>query len=150
MTKEQRINRPCKYCGKDLPGEHMRRKFCSQRCCSLWHYKNNPKFHNHRIKYSEEYHKKHKDKKSYKIKKKQQFKRWLDKNREHFNDLVREPNKIRRRKNYRKWKRAGLCTICGRKRDLDVLYCSKCRKIQIDSYNRWSAKQNDKRIMAMD
>jgi hypothetical protein len=56
------------------------------------------------------------------------FDKWRKKNREHFNSLVREGNKIRSKKYYVLRIQNSLCSICGKTNDTELVYCSKCKK----------------------
>ena len=98
----------CINCGKEFVlrgiGTSNEKKFCSYECRTRF---NARMQHEFKQKYSEEYRRK----------KKEYFKKWRKENREHFNDLVREPNKIRRRELYKKWDEEGLCVGCGKERD---------------------------------
>jgi len=113
----------CKLCGNSFKpravGTKTEKRFCNTIC---------RKRYNSKDRYN-----KLKDSKSFKEKRKIYFKKWLNKNREHFNDLVREPNKINRRKKYYEFKKLGVCTSCGRKKERDITLCNKC------------AEQNNKR-----
>lgn len=112
----------CLRCGKKLPKKKgitpgRKRKFCNDTCQTRYNatkryyrLRNNPKF---------------------KKKCKKNFDRWRKDNREHFNELMREPSKIRERKETVLWRRRGLCTKCGRKKeDERFMRCRECRRKQ--------------------
>lgn len=70
-----------------------------------------------------------KNNKEYQDKQKEFFRKWRTENREHFNDLCREPNKLyqRRLKNERRDK--GCCISCGTKlKNEDYTNCLACRE----------------------
>lgn len=107
-------------CGKEFIkkgiGTINEKKFCSFGCKSRF---------TARLKYEFE-----KDNPEFKKKKKEYFEKWRKENREHFNDLLREPNRIKRKENYYKFDKLGLCVHCGRKRDNpNSKTCSKCYSI---------------------
>ncbi len=117
--------KPCPFCNKEFVtrgvGTVNERKFCSVTCRSRF---------NARVGYEFI-----KDNPEYKQKKKEYFSKWRKENREHFNDLVREPMRIKRKENYHKWDKLGLCTNCGKKRDNpNSKVCNKCYKTKC-SYN---------------
>lgn len=96
-------------------GRGCRKKiFCSNVCRLRYH---NLKRYN-RLKNNKEY-------KDYQ---RETFRKWRANNREHFNDLCREKNRLFRNKTYKIRKEKGLCPVCGGKRD-DKRYfmCGKCR-----------------------
>ena len=105
----------CLYCGKKFKIKYDKlRKYCGPTCCSR---------HHARIKYTEK-----KDDPEYKRKNQEYFKKWLEKNRVHFNDLMREPNKLRARANRIYRTKNNLCRVCGSKLINDShKNCDKCR-----------------------
>ena len=112
---------PCPICGKEFiqraVGTINERKFCSVSCRAKF---------NARVKYEFE-----KDNPEYKQKRKEYFKKWRKENREHFNDLVREPNRIRSSENYKKFDKLGLCVRCGKERDnTNSKTCKKCYELK--------------------
>jgi len=58
------------------------------------------------------------------------LKKWIKKNREHFNDLCRERNRIYQKKMQYMRREQGLCPKCGGKRDKEMRWkhCTSCRK----------------------
>jgi hypothetical protein len=64
----------------------------------------------------------------FKKKRKNNFRKWINKNRNHFNDLCRERNKINQRRLRKERIKKGLCYCCGGERE-DKAYksCEKCR-----------------------
>lgn len=104
--------RVCINCKISIFGK--KKRFCSDKCRTR---------HNSLKDYY-----KIRDTPKYKEYKKDYFKKWLDKNRLHFNDLLREPNRIRVNKKRAFWKKEGLCSRCGK-----VFYnnnlksCADCR-----------------------
>jgi hypothetical protein len=105
-------------CGKEFiikrVGLPTEKKFCSVLCRTR--------------NYARLYHEFNKDNPEFQRKKKEYFNMWLDKNREHFNDLVREPNRIKSKINYDKFDALGLCVQCGKQRDNpNSKTCFHCR-----------------------
>ncbi len=80
---------------------------------------------------SKEYYDKPKDEQWFKDKQKKSFNRWLNNNRPHFNDLVREPMRlygIRKRKEARK---KGFCISCFKRPAREnMVACEKCSNRQ--------------------
>lgn len=74
----------CLKCENEFEIKGNRKKFCSEKCRQRY--------------YSLKQYNKVKDTKEYKEKRREYFRKWLDNNREHFNDLVREHNKLAQRK----------------------------------------------------
>ena len=111
----------CPACGKEFikrgEGTSNEKKYCSFLCRSRFYAKAYAAFNR---EFSEEY----------RNKKKAYFEKWRKENREHFNDLVREPNRIKAKINYDKWDSAGLCTSCGSKRDNpNSKTCRRCYEV---------------------
>ena len=110
--------RTCQECGTKFEekgvGTKREKKFCKALC-------------KNRFNSREDYNKK-KDKPDYKKERRRVFKNWLSRNRKHFNDLMREKNRIRKRNNYHKFDKLGLCTSCGGVRDkVTNKRCKRCR-----------------------
>lgn len=117
----------CKRCNKEFKSR-INKKFCSMECrtrfnaYARWNLmKNNPKE---------------------KLAQKIRFDKWRKENREHFNSLLREPNRIRRLRLYKLYSEKGLCTECGKARDNETKRCSKCRTKQINYRRKFEAKKN--------
>jgi hypothetical protein len=109
----------CPNCGKEFikrgMGTSNEKNYCSFLCRSRCYAKIYADFNR---EFSEEY----------RNKKKAYFDKWRKENREHFNDLLREPNRIRAKKEYDEWNEKGLCTSCGKERDNPNLKsCIRCR-----------------------
>lgn len=114
----------CKRCGKRFKKRgsgKITKKFCSASCRARY----NALKRHHRLQPSPEYRKK----------RKKWFDDWRRKNRKHFNNLVREPNRLLSRKRHEERKSKGLCIKCGGKRDSKFLSCLKCR-IQYRAYSK--------------
>jgi len=93
-------NKECLLCGKEFKpraeGTKYEKKFCSVKCRA--------------VRNARTYYYKHKDEKIFQDRKKARFDRWLKKNKEHFNDLMR----IQMRERYFFRKENHLCAICGK------------------------------------
>jgi actin-related protein len=114
MIKE--VNKICIECKNSFVTHRKRgepRRFCSDTCRTR---------HNSK----KDYHK-NKDSPEYKEYKRGYFKKWLDKNRTHFNEMLREPNRIRASERRIKWKEEGLCHKCGKEKIGNYLTCLECR-----------------------
>ena len=105
----------CKNCKGKVEKNWSRptKKFCSPECRTRYnarkHYKivkNNPEYKKMRKKY---------------------FKKWLNKNRERFNDLCRDKNKIFQIQKRKENKKGRLCNCGGKLEDIGYLTCRKCR-----------------------
>lgn len=124
----------CKNCGEETTsrgeGTSTEKKFCSRTCGTRY--------------VSKERYNRLKDTKEYKDIQRSRFNTWLDKNREHYNDMVREPNRLYQQRLREKYRAEGLCMKCGRARDSKFLNCNKCRKKLREKYE---AKQNKMRRM---
>lgn len=125
---------PCPLCGKEFimrgVGTVNERKFCSVSCRSKF---------NSRVEYKFK-----KDNPEYKQKKKEYFEKWRKENKSHFNDLLREPNRIKSRENYKKWDKLGSCVQCGKRRDNpNSKICLRCRNFdkRIQSKSNKNAKK---------
>lgn len=124
----------CLKCGNKLILNKygLNRKFCSLKCRT-------------RFNAISFYHS-HKDSEDFRKKRKDYFNFWRKKNRNHFNDLMRERNKLFQRKKRINYKLKGLCLRCG-----DIIdnkahnNCSKCR-----AYYRLRAKIRKSRIKAQE
>lgn len=101
----------CLKCGNENPNPSNQycSKLCRQRHCAL------------------NYYNKRKDAPEYKEKRRLYFQRWLSANREKYNLLVREKQRIRSKKLFDYRDKNNLCTRCGAARDLSLKICSKCR-----------------------
>ena len=108
---ENEINNKCIGCGITIAGR--KRKFCSKLCQS-------------RFTSSKQYNAQ-KDSPIYKAKRRAYFDVWRVKNKEHFNSLLREPNKLYQRKLRESNIKNGVCLRCSQERDDKFLHCSKCR-----------------------
>jgi len=110
----------CLGCGNkfvDLRnGNVIKKRFCSEKCRTRYNanlayqkIKNDPKYK----KYA-----------------KKKFKNWLKNNKEHFNDLVREKNKLHQRKIRKEREEKKLCRKCGKISVKNTKYhnCEECRK----------------------
>lgn len=111
-------------------GTSREKKFCSTRCQVLFN--------------SNKRYQRLKDDPEYKKKAKETFNKWRKKNREHFNDLVREPARIFMNKRYHIRKSKRLCVYCGEvKARSDKVTCQKCGEARNKARNKW--KNNDRR-----
>ena len=103
----------CKKCGKEFKSSRKNKKYCSGTC---------QKGYNSSKRYY-----KIRNTKKFKEARKKYFKKWIKKNRAHFNELLREPNKLRQRK-LRDYRRKNkLCLYCENKRTKGYSSCEKCR-----------------------
>ena len=82
------MDKNCLMCGELLI--YPRRKFCGASCSLNWYYKNNERYREHRKEYAKKYAVLHKNDPEYKRKRREWFRNWLDRNREHFNKTMRE------------------------------------------------------------
>ena len=120
---ENRICIECKNSFDIIKKRGERRIFCSDRCRTRFNAKKD---------YQE-----NKDKPKYKEYKQIYFKKWLDKNRTHFNDLLRNSNRIRASNKRVLWAKEELCNRCGGVRDSGFKSCSECRIKQA----KWKKKK---------
>jgi hypothetical protein len=98
----------CLKCGKETRG---RTKFCSDKCRKRYYRHLN--------------HLKNKDNPKYKQKRKECFKKWLEKNRFRWNELCRKNSKLYQRK--KRMEEKGLCSACFKpKKDKSYAMCEKC------------------------
>jgi len=104
--------RKCLKCGKEIGGRRDK-KFCSQVCQTQFN--------------ALKHYYQHKDEPNFKAKRKVYFDKWRKENREHFNSLLREPNRQYQIKLRKKRVQEGVCLKCGKPRDDGRNYCSKCR-----------------------
>jgi hypothetical protein len=122
----------CKHCGKKIEYEQRAggrpREFCGTNCCSNWQYHNNPKA-NARVKaYTHARYQKIKNTPEYKAQRKACFNRWLAKNRARFNELMREPNRLRNRAMRIIAKKNGMCPRCFKRKKLkNMAICKICK-----------------------
>ena len=128
---ERMEERKCLQCGLILEGNY-KKKFCSKRCLATF-------------AASKSYHK-NKDNPEYKAKRKKYFNAWRVKNREHFNSLLREPNRIRYHKLREERLNKGLCLKCGKERTDDLYaHCFDCR-ILLRGWNKvWKNKKKEEK-----
>ncbi len=115
MEKKKR----CPHCKKVLEIRegakrlNTKRKFCNETCRTRF---------NGRVRYN-----KYKDEDWYKEKQNKSFNRLLSKNREHFNDLVREPNRLYQKKKTKEARKKGFCTNCFKKPARENrVFCEEC------------------------
>ena len=125
--------KPCPLCGKKFTlkgvGTINEKKFCSISCRTRF---------NAKVDYNLK-----KNNPEYKQKRKEYFKKWRLENREHFNDLVREPNRIKSFEKYHKFDALGLCVLCGKDRDNPKSkVCIKCYKLRKKRRIKEGTKQN--------
>ena len=140
----------CLRCKKEFKenriGTSTERKFCSTVCRNRY----NAKKRYDRLKDDPEY-------------KRKKYKYWKDvwykKNREHFNDLMREPVRLRSLRIHKERKEKGLCTECGGERDSKFINCNKCRekirlyyknnegkrRLRIEATKKWRNSSEGKR-----
>lgn len=127
----------CLYCGKKSidRGTNHKKKYCDNNCQQLWMYHNVSKANKRRRDYAKKYSEEHKKDPEYQIRQREYFRKWRIKNREHFNDLVRDKSRIYMKKLWNERKKLGLCTGCGKVRD-DTNYkqCGECRKYKRGRY----------------
>lgn len=81
--KEKKKNLVCERCKTPLKGKQ--RKFCTDRCRTRY--------------YSLKTYNKNKDNPKYKKAKKEYHKKWREKNRERFNEMMRKPSRVYQMKN---------------------------------------------------
>jgi len=103
----------CERCKGKFPFRKSKR-FCSTLCQAR--------------EQAHKFYQKNKEKKWYKDRQRKSFKNWRILHREHFNDLVRNKNRLYQRKIRSTWKKLGLCPSCGGLRDSKWKSCSKCRR----------------------
>lgn len=122
----------CKYCGKKTGKckyDTGYKKYCNFRC---------------RTRYNAwKTWRKNRCNPAFKKDKYDRLKAWIENNREHFRDLVREPNRIRARMRFHKFSRLGLCHTCGSKReDKMKKSCLKCliKRRKYDGFRRLKFK----------
>lgn len=120
--KKQVQKRKCKYCGKIV----LQGNFCCALCYGKWHYKHDKKFNARRRAESKKQYHAQKEDPEYKKKRLIYFRKWRAKNREHFNDLCRERNRMNQTKRYWQRKRTGKCVSCGKKRYKGKMICKRC------------------------
>jgi hypothetical protein len=89
------MKKKCLQCEKEFTpsriGFTTEQKFCGMRCRTRFDAKAN---------YS-----RHRDEPEYKLRQRANFKRWINKNREHYNEMMRERSKLWQRKKVLKGKR---------------------------------------------
>lgn len=116
----------CPYCKKEFYSQRGNKIYCSWEC----QYRNCSKIRYH----------KYKNNLDFKIMNRNNFNNWLKTHREHFNELMREPNRIRQARLYKERKERCVCIRCGGVRDvMGKLKCLKClnlnRKVKKDINN---------------
>ena len=115
MVKTTNIRTNCERCGKIIKKPKENKRFCSTLCQTRTQ--------------ARKFYQKNKDKKWYKDRQRKSFKNWRIENREHFNDLCREKNRLFQKKRRKIWTKSGVCVRCGGIRDReDRKECLKCRK----------------------
>lgn len=119
----------CFKCGKKI--ENHGRKFCSRVCQTRF--------------CSQQYYDKVKGTPEFKAKKKIYFDGWRARNREHFNSLLREKNKLRARVRRAERLKLGLCIKCGNARTDEHLNCAACRA-QMKEYDRISREKRGNNV----
>ena len=115
---ENEKTKKCLRCGKTFKPRgsgKLEKKYCSPICKSRQNAKN--------------YYHKMRDDSAFKKKNYDRLLKWIDNNREHFNDLVREPNRIFQQKLRKYRKENNLCPRCGIKLiDNRFICCINCRR----------------------
>ena len=108
----------CLYCKKKTDKfntNNKEKKFCSPLCRTRFN--------------ANETWIKTKDTPEAKLKNYEKTKKWISENRGHFNDLMRDVNKLRARKIAKERKLKNLCRRCGDKLiNMEYNNCEKCRK----------------------
>jgi len=95
----EQIIRACKYCGKKMIIiKSNKRLFCSNRCRNAFYYHNNKAYHDRALNTCRNYYHRHKDDPEFKAKNYARVKRWIEKNRAHFNELCRKNYQKRKEK----------------------------------------------------
>lgn len=117
----------CKGCKKESFKTNRIKLFCSEQCRANANSK-------------KRYHKVLKNDPEYKRKRKIYFRNWLENNRQHFNELMREPNRKRNHERYYYFDKKNLCVNCGKKRDVENR--KKCFDCMQKYYGYLSSRRN--------
>lgn len=116
----------CLYCKGEVESKQDRiipKKFCSRTCSVRY--------------FSKERYLRIKDTTKFKKERKAYFRKWLNDNREHFNDIVRPKARAYQNKKYHFRVDNGLCIICGNKLEAERKphrECLKCNKMLREAY----------------
>ena len=142
--KQMAKNKVCVNCKKPLA--IRQRKYCSKKCQAYYDYQNNPKTHKRVLESSKKRYEAIKNTKKFRDYRRNYFRAWVEKNREHFNAMMRIANIKRSKKIYAERTSKGLCVNCGGKRDSDLISCQACRDRKMVYYynQRAKLKQNGK------
>jgi hypothetical protein len=118
----------CKYCGKELKENNsgMPKKFCNIKCSHKWKYENMPYYKARLLKASRKTYERLKNNPDFKKSQKEYFRKWLNKNRAHFNDLCRDRCREYERKKREYYALHKLCQYCGAKREEGYKSCGAC------------------------
>jgi hypothetical protein len=114
-------------CKKEFEAKRKDKKYCSQKC----------RANTNSIKYYGT----HKHIPEFKEKLKTTFNKWRLEHKEHFNDLVRETNRLLRAKRYKERKELKTCVRCGKEIKLFSFdntphsMCIKCRIAELKKNN---------------
>ena len=111
----------CEFCSKEIITTDARKRFCDRSCNARYHSKltyeknkNNPEFRKNNYN---------------------RLTKWIDENREHFNQTMREPNRLRAIERRKHQAENNLCRICGKKlEDIEYKSCEICRKKFKENY----------------
>ena len=124
--EERELMMKCLYCKGEVESKQDRiipKKFCSRTCSMKY--------------FSKQRYLRIKNTKEFKQERKKYFKKWLEKNREHFNDIVRPKARDYQNKKYHYRINNGLCIHCGGKIEKERLphrECFKCNKMIKEEY----------------
>ncbi|MEM4270827.1 MAG: hypothetical protein QXO70_01885 [Candidatus Pacearchaeota archaeon] len=122
------MEKSCPNCKVFFQTEKTNKIFCSMTCRTRF---------NAKLRYT-----RLKDDPQYKRKSKEYFKVWLEKNRAHFNELVREPNRLYQQKKRQELMAKGLCLRCGRnKPDEGYVNCNNCKQQFNLWYKQWKERK---------
>jgi len=124
MDKKNSKDRRCAHCNKELARDV---KYCSTKCAQNWIYHNSPHYKERVKRNARERYNRLKDDLEFKSQRKASFDKWRKKNREHFNDLCREPNRLRSIERIKERKEQGVCIKCaGRLQVKEGVTCDVC------------------------
>lgn len=120
----------CKQCNKTTTKKNSFKQFCGRNCWENHRYKNDLLYRIKKISRAKAYHLEHKHESKYKKKHYKCVKKWIENNRDRFNDLCRERNKLYQRKLHEYRTKNGLCRGCGKVGMGDDIFknCFRCRK----------------------
>lgn len=138
------LNKACLYCGNEIERERTRSNFCNRKCYDNYRYSHNENFRRKHIEISKNYARTHRNNPEFKAKRKREFRNWInrDNNRQHYNELVRESNKIRAKERHAERTARGLCIYCGSELpNRDFRTCETCRAKWREQYKKKQEKK---------